>query len=177
MVGDQSYTFDNLLKYFERSVQFTPPNPRLRPANATVGFNASSFSITGGPLQVSYPNSPNSFTSWVTLALSEVGIKEASDFTSGSLLGYQYYSSALDPIGQTRSSSETSFLRSALINLTNMNVYKSALARRILFDKSKKATGVLVDTAGLQYVLSAKKEIILSAGAVRHDVYFAQSCC
>ena len=64
---------------------------------------------------------------------------------------------------QTRDSSETSFLRSQLDNY-NLVVYQSTLGKRILFDDSKTATGVVVDSEGLSYVLTATKEVILSAG-------------
>ncbi len=40
------------------------------------------------------------------------------------------------------------------------------MAKRILFDKRKAATGVEVMTNGDSYVLSAKKEVILAAGVV-----------
>jgi choline dehydrogenase len=56
LVGDNSYTFRNLLPYFEKSAQFTPPDATKRFPNATAEYNANAFSATGGPLQVSYPN-------------------------------------------------------------------------------------------------------------------------
>ena len=37
-------------------------------------------------------------------------------------------------------------------------------AKKIPFDTNKKATGVLVDTEGNEYILSATKEVILTAG-------------
>lgn len=55
-VGDDSYTWDNFLPYFKKSVKFTPPNTKLRAANSTVQYNPSAFTSSGGPLQVSYPN-------------------------------------------------------------------------------------------------------------------------
>ena len=44
-------------------------------------------------------------------------------------------------------------------------VYQSTLAKRVLFDRNKTATGIVVDSEGLQYTLAAKREVILSAGA------------
>lgn len=38
------------------------------------------------------------------------------------------------------------------------------MAKKILFDQKKTAMGVLLDTEGTQYMLSARKEVILSAG-------------
>lgn len=47
----------------------------------------------------------------------------------------------------------------------NLRVYSRTLAKRILFD-DKKATGVLAQAANGTIRLTAKKEVILSAGAV-----------
>ena len=165
-VGDASYTFDELLPYFKKSIRFQPPNTDLRDPNSTVPFNTSAFSSDGNPLPISYPNSPNAFSSWAKLALAELGLEERTDFLSGSLLGYQYTTQTIDRDSQTRSSSETSFLRNALLATDNLVVYKSTLARKILFDPDKRATGVSVNTAGAQYTLTARKEVILSAGVV-----------
>ena len=122
-------------------------------------------------MKVSFPNYANAYSSWAKLALKELGLEERDGFMDGSLLGYQYMTQSLDGETQTRSSSETSFLRTALRSTTNINIYKSTLAKRILFDSNRKAMGVLVNTAGVEYVLKATKEVILSAGAVRY------SCC
>ena len=45
-------------------------------------------------------------------------------------------------------------------------VYQQTLAKKILFSADKVATGVRIETAGIQYTLSARKEVILAAGAV-----------
>ena len=148
-------------------MEFQTPNSDLRAANATPQFDINSYSSAGGPLKVSYPNYANPYSSWAARALAELGLQERKGFTSGSLLGYQYTAKTLDRETQTRSSAETSFLRTALQTTTNLNIYQSTLAKKILFDANKRATGVLVDTAGVQYVLSANKEVILSAGTVR----------
>ena len=100
-------------------------------------------------------------------ALAELGLKELSDFVSGKLYGYQYTFQTIDGTTQTRSSSETSYLRRAISKNSQIQVYKSTLVKQILFDSKKVATGVLVDTAGVKYCLLAIKEVILSAGVHR----------
>ena len=41
------------------------------------------------------------------------------------------------------------------------------MAKRILFDHNKTATGVTVEQGSIQFTLSASKEIILSAGVMQ----------
>lgn len=48
----------------------------------------------------------------------------------------------------------------------NLNVFTRTLAKKILFDESKKATGIVVNTDGFEWKISAKKKVIISAGVV-----------
>lgn len=66
LVGDESYTFDRLLPYFERSICFTQPNDALRFANSSPPYDASVMGDCQGPLSVSYSNYAFSFASWAT---------------------------------------------------------------------------------------------------------------
>ncbi|CZT52318.1 probable choline dehydrogenase [Rhynchosporium secalis] len=162
-VGDQSYTFDSLLPYFQKSVKFTPPSTK-RAANASAEYNPAAFSAAGGPLEVSYANYAGPFSSYIEGALNEIGIPNTQDFNSGSLFGAQYCSSTINPKDESRSSSQTSFLNAA-DGRKNLKVYSLTTAQKILFDGNKRATGVSVKSNGVTYAINARKEIILSAGA------------
>ncbi|KAK1142779.1 hypothetical protein N8T08_007411 [Aspergillus melleus] len=168
LVNDQSYTFENTLHFFQRTVKFTPPDNRNRPANASLQYNPDSFDKNGQPLHVSYPTHPGSFPSWMKLGLEAVGVNETRDFNSGWLLGSQYTPFTIRPSDQSRSSSESSFFESSLLQLwklRTLTIYKITIARKILFDTHKRATGVEVKTLGLRYVLNATREVVVSAGA------------
>ncbi|KAK2598138.1 hypothetical protein QQS21_005689 [Conoideocrella luteorostrata] len=165
-VDDQSYTFDNLLPYFKRSVNFEGVNSQFRAKNATPEIDDSFFDENGGPLKVSYSNFATSFGTWVAKALRSIGFKDVKGFVTGNILGYSYTVWSLDRQQQTRSSSETSFLRYALANTTNLNVYTSTLAKQIVFNENT-AQGVLVNAGGADFLLTAKREVIVSAGAFR----------
>ncbi|KAK4183404.1 gmc oxidoreductase [Podospora australis] len=166
-VGDPSYTWDALQPHFKKSVSFTPPSDTRFP-NASAEFNVEAFSRTaGGPLQVSYSNYAQPFSTWMEPALNEIGVKPTEDFNSGTLMGAQYCSSSIRPESQTRDSSQTSFLREAMWR-KNLKVYMLTLAKKIIFDNNKRATAVEVDSQpfGLfTYKIRARKEVILSAGA------------
>lgn len=96
---------------------------------------------------------------------ANLSISQISGFASGELIGYSAGQVTVDPSSATRSSSETSFGQAAIAN-TSLLIYKNTFAKHILFNDTKVATGVSVQTAGLNYTLFAKKEVIVSAGAV-----------
>ncbi|KAG8530779.1 uncharacterized protein KY384_004136 [Bacidia gigantensis] len=163
-LGDQSFTFENLLKYFQKSPQFTLP---IRPEGSQVNVDQAAFSPTGGPLQVSYSNEVKPLTKFVEQAYLQLGIRAIPGQNSGRLIGYAEFALTLDQkAGGLRSSSESSFLQQAIAD-TPLLVYKNTLAKQILFDDNKKAIGVKVDTAGVGYTLTARQEVILSAGTFR----------
>lgn len=164
-MGDQSYTFGNLLPYFERSPQFTPPNYSKRGSGSQITYDDTAFSSNGGPLQVSYSNFYHPISAFVKDAFVGLGLQNIAGLNSGKLLGFSEFTFTLDPEAGTRSSSETSFLQES-ISSSSLQVYQKTIAQKILFDEKKTATGVNVITAGILYSLFAKKEIILAAGVV-----------
>jgi len=92
--------------------------------------------------------------------MNAIGIATVQDFNSGSLLGTQYCSSTIRASEQKRDSSETSFLREAAFR-PNLKVFTLTRAHKIIFNEDKQATGVDIGLG----VLTARKEVILSAGA------------
>ena len=163
-IDDQSWTWENLQQYFKKSVAFTPPDTTKRAPNASAEYNPNAFTASGGPLTVSYANYAQTFSSYIEGSLNEIGIPTVEDFNSGSLLGTQYCSSTIDPSNTNRESSQTSFLDAAAA-YSNLKVYSVTMGEKILFDENQKATGVQVSSAGLPFILSANKEVIVSAGA------------
>ena len=168
-VDDESYTFENMLPYFRRSVHLSPPDVVKRNnTNVTVAYDPAAFSSDGGPLQVSWNNWVDPTLTWLAKAVGEGADLPVSlvGFESGKLAGNgAWVPSTIEPKKAVRSSSESSFLREA-IEETDFIVYTLTQATKILFDQSSppKAVGVQVDTQGLGYTISANKEVIVSAG-------------
>ncbi|KAF7541772.1 hypothetical protein G7054_g257 [Neopestalotiopsis clavispora] len=167
-VGDQSYNFDKFLPYYEKNIKFTDPNMSLRPTNASVRFDTASVAQSRNKqniaLNVGFPNYVHAFTTWAAEGLKAIGLNGVNSFISGSLLGQAYVMTTISPNG-LRESSETAFLQPMLGN-DAYTVYQQTLAKKIIFDGQKKASGVLIETLGLQYTLNAKKEVIVSSGFV-----------
>ncbi|KAF7155941.1 hypothetical protein CNMCM6106_007853 [Aspergillus hiratsukae] len=161
-VNDSSYQFEQALPYFQQSVNFTAPNATARRANATADYDADAFDLrNGGPVQVSYPNYAMPFSTWMKLGVNDIGIEETKDFNSGSLMGSQYCSSTIQPLNQTRSSSDAFLSTTDSLPLT---VYDNTVAQRIVLDANKRATGVQISS---NITLRARREVILSAGAIQ----------
>lgn len=165
LTNDDTYNFQSLLPYFQKSCNFTPPNEGKRKTpNATVKFDPSVFSTTGGPLHVSYSNWVDPVLTWFQQAFTSIGLPiSRTGFNGGSLTGQSaWITSTINPLNGERSSSQASFLQQALRN-DNLIVYTQAQATKILFN-SKVASGVSVTTQGVNYTITAKQEVILSAG-------------
>ncbi|KAG0156114.1 hypothetical protein PDIDSM_3290 [Penicillium digitatum] len=163
-VNDSSYGFDEVLPFYKKSVQFTPPNTEYRAQNASAGYGIDAYDSDGGPLQVSYTNFAEPFSSWMSLGMEAIGIEKVQDFNRGGIMGAQYCASTIDPSNELRSSSEQSFL--SKITPKSLTTYTNTLAKKVVFDENKKATGVQVKgLLGNIVTLSASEEIIISAGA------------
>ncbi|KAL8868717.1 MAG: hypothetical protein Q9174_004805, partial [Haloplaca sp. 1 TL-2023] len=168
-VGDQSYSWDEMLPYFTKSCNYTSFDPGLY--NATIlPQPEDAFVADGGPLHVSYSNYADAFGSWAQKAFIGAGMPlQNLSLNAGVLSGSAFSTLTVNPTNGHRSSSESSFLQAALQNGTAPTIYKNTLAQKILFN-STTATGVLVSTAGsfglpnANFTLSARKEVIVSAG-------------
>lgn len=168
LTGDPSWSWDAILPYFKKSVQFTPPNDGYR--KVPTSYRADAFSSTGGPLQVSYPNGAQEFAKWMNIGLNSNGLPNATDFNSGTLNGLAYAATTIDPKNGYRSSSRNSFL-SAAQPRSNLVIYTGTLAKYIIFNGTR-AVGVQTapTLAGIGGsinlgTLYAKREVIVSAGA------------
>ncbi|KAG8525547.1 uncharacterized protein KY384_009191 [Bacidia gigantensis] len=161
-VGDESYAFDNLFPFFQKSVHYTPGTVPF--TNSTNTQDPNAWSPAGGPVQVSHGKYVEPFGTWVQPAMERLGMKAIDGFQSGRLIGSSYGTFTVDPQSAHRSSSETSYLASVR-DKKNLKVYHNTLAEKVLLDKTQTATGVLVSAKNNTFTLNAKKEVILSAGA------------
>ncbi|KAL4933704.1 GMC family oxidoreductase [Aspergillus undulatus] len=164
IAGDSSWEWDSVLPHFKKSATVTAPDMSKRNENASVIYNEDAFDNSqDGPLHISWPNFGSPFSTWVEAGLEKIGILPGQDMNSGYLNGSAWAATTIDPTFETRSSSKTSFLAKSLLSL-NFKVYAYTLAKKINFSGTK-AKSVSVETLGISYTLTAKKEIILSAGA------------
>ncbi|TVY45485.1 Dehydrogenase [Lachnellula occidentalis] len=165
MLDDEDYKWDKFEPYFAKSVNYSVSAERF--ANSSIpAQEEGAFTATGGPLHVAYPEYATPFGSWTKLAMAEVGLEEQPGFGGGVLNGSQFCPQTANPYTGERDSSQTSFLNAAVAAGQSITVYNGTMAQKINFNSGKKAVSVTVSTSGgASYKISAKHEIVVSAGA------------
>ncbi|KAH8647721.1 hypothetical protein BX600DRAFT_555193 [Xylariales sp. PMI_506] len=156
LVGDVTYKWDDFFQFYKKSAQYTPVHG--------VPDESQDFEHDGGPLQVTYPPYRQPQNKFLSRAFERLGLNKLLGFNGGTLNGYGFVTFYQNPEAHTRGSSVTSYLRQGL-KYAGLSIYPRTVAQKILFDKGR-TTGVIVQTSGQNYTISARKEIILSAGFV-----------
>ncbi|KAK2060031.1 oxidoreductase [Colletotrichum caudatum] len=169
-VKDDYWSWDNVFPFYKKSCRFTPPDYTKIDPELNITYDPAAFDDAGGPLHVSYGNYVAPSMVGIGASMEAQGLEHIPGFNSGKLIGYGEMTAAVDPKTATRSSSETSFLQAGA-KKPGLKIYPNAVAKRILFDGDKKASGVLIEGNSkihtVQWVLSATKEVIVTAGAWR----------
>ncbi|KAJ4381634.1 hypothetical protein N0V86_002998 [Didymella sp. IMI 355093] len=166
-VGDQSWNWANMTKYYERSMTLTANVANRTAADGSAVYDASAYGASGSnsqPLHVSYPNYINPLSQYAAAAFSAIGLKQIPGFASGVLDGFGWWQFTIDAQTGLRSSAEASFLSEAY-DRPGLTAYINAQASNIIFENGT-AVGVRVTNQGMRpFTISARKEVIVSAGA------------
>ena len=115
----------------------------------------------GGELDVQKPKSWNPIASAIVDAAAQAGHHRNEDFAGERQDGFGRYD--LNQRNGMRLSSARAFLHPAL-GRANLTVLDETMVRRILFDRGR-AIGLEVEKNGARRTVSARREIILCAGA------------
>lgn len=115
----------------------------------------------GGELDVEKPRSFNPIAGAIIDAAAEAGHHRNDDFAGERKDGFGRYD--LNQRNGTRLSSARAFLHPAL-KRRNLTVLDETLVRRILFDRGR-AVGLEIEERGTRRIITARREIILCAGA------------
>ncbi|KAL2166076.1 hypothetical protein VTG60DRAFT_3310 [Thermothelomyces hinnuleus] len=162
LVGDRAYTYENLRKYYERSFNFGGEISSARLSNATPSFDRADVG-TGGQVPISFPRFAQSWSTWAAKGFEAVGIKPITALLHGELLGSTWQVDSIDFSTGFRADAAVAYLI-PFLDRKNLAVFNHTLATRIIFDNSKKATGVEVSTSNVTYTLRARREVILAGG-------------
>ncbi|TFK37744.1 aryl-alcohol-oxidase from pleurotus Eryingii, partial [Crucibulum laeve] len=168
VIGDNSYSWNNMIKYFKKSEKWVHPRDGRDDSDeynpAVHGTNGPVLITTGGVRTV---------TDTRVLATTQQLSGEFPfnlDVNSGDILGVGWLQSTMG--GGSRSSSSTAYLRPALTSRKNIDVLIQTRATKLIKTGTSKGVPqfrrleVGQTTSSKRFTFTARKEIILSAGAV-----------
>ncbi|WP_375460444.1 GMC family oxidoreductase [uncultured Enterovirga sp.] len=146
--GNAGWSFADVLPYFRRSEDQTR--------------GADEYHGTGGPLAVSDATEPHPLCDAFIEACAEAGLPRNEDFNGASQEGGGYFQTT-SRRGR-RWSTAVGYLRPAR-KRPNLKIETEALTTRILFE-SRRAVGVEYRQGGVTRAVRARREVILSGGAI-----------
>lgn len=116
---------------------------------------------TGGELDVEKPRSWNPISEAIVQAAEQAGHRRNDDFAGPRQDGFGRYD--LNQRRGTRLSSARAFLH-PILGRANLSIFDETLVRRVKFDRGR-ATGVEIERHGVRSTVTARREIVLCAGA------------
>ena len=147
-LGNEGWGFDDLLPYFKKSEH----NERL----------TTELHGQGGPLNVSELQSPSAARDAFVAAGIEAGFVQNDDFNGPEQEGIGAYQ--VTQIDGHRCSAARAYL-TPVMHRPNLTVLTKAKVLRLTLDK-KRCTGVHLYWRGKAHTVTAKKEVIVSAGGL-----------
>lgn len=147
-LGNTGWSFEDVLPYFKRA------EDQER--------GADDFHGSGGPLGVSDVRMKNPLCEAYIKASVAAGIPHTTDFNGSSQEGAGYYQ--LTTKDGRRCSTAVAYLKPVL-SRGNLELITDAAVERLVLD-GKRATGVTFLQGGQSKTVRARREIILSAGAI-----------
>ncbi|KAE8740619.1 hypothetical protein FOCC_FOCC013856, partial [Frankliniella occidentalis] len=153
--GATGWTAEEALRYYKKSEN------NLNPDIAKDARNHG----TGGLLPVQRMPYLDNTSKLIRAAFKEAGMKEV-DLNGDASEGFMFAQNVMK--GSKRFSTNRAYLSQQRALRSNLKVLTGATARRVVIDqRSKRATAVeFTDTDGKTHVVKAKKEVVLSAGAI-----------
>lgn len=155
-MGNPGWSYRQVLKYFKKS-----EDNRI----AEESDEYKSFHGLGGELKVDMFFSFDPIKDMMIEAVKELGYNLVSDPNAEDQMGFTFSQGTVEKYGR-RSSTAKAFLVPAQ-NRTNLHVIKHAQVTDVIIDqKGKVADGINMIVDGKKLTAKAKKEVILSAGAI-----------
>ena len=147
--GNPGWSYREVMPYFLRSEN-------------NEAYRGSPYHGMGGPMNVSFVKRPNPMTPAYLAAMESLGYKRTQDFNGATSEGFGPRQGTLER--GRRVSTATAYLRAAS-KRPNLKIFTDTRASRVIIE-NKRATGVEVLNEGGTRRLTARREVIVSGGAV-----------
>ena len=148
--GNNGWSYHDVLPYFRKLESHPLGNTEYHGANGPIGIS---------PMK----DDAHPICHVFIKGCEQAGYKRTDDFNGAQFEGAGIYD--VNTRNGQRSSSSFEYLHPVL-NRKNLTVEREVLVTKVLFDANRRATGVVVKQNGSARHFTAKREVILSAGAV-----------
>jgi choline dehydrogenase len=176
-LGNPGWDWDTMLEYYKKVEQFFPPLPWQEIVGASY---EEEYQGTSGDLHVGFnPVLLNgSFYGDAKASWAALGQDLNRDSSSGVTAGFDVWPQTLDPVQNVRWDSATAFYW-PIQSRPNLKLINGTVSK-ILWNSDKAKTPEAVGVAylgpdGLSVSLTARKEVIVSAGALRTPLILENS--
>lgn len=142
------------------------------PGWGSADFSRAYDEMESGPLSVTVPDAGDDVSEAIMSAAESVGLRRVTDYnaSAGDRIGYTPATTS----GGRRVSSASAFLRSAR-RRANLTVATSSLVERVVIDGARASGVVLHDRRGNCETVRARREVIVSAGAIESPLVLERS--
>ncbi|XP_063988381.1 glucose dehydrogenase [FAD, quinone]-like [Diachasmimorpha longicaudata] len=147
--GNYGWSYDEILPYFKKSERVRLQEPVDKAYRGTRGYVHVQNARWRTPLATAFVDSAK-----------ELGY-DVIDYNGKRQIGFSY--THLTMFNGSRWSSSRAYLR---VNRLNLDIVPEATVTKVLIDKFNRAYGVQFTKNNKTYRINAKKEVILSAGAI-----------
>ncbi|RVT89882.1 GMC family oxidoreductase [Sphingomonas crocodyli] len=158
--GCTGWSWDEVLPYFKKAENYGGPDT----GSDSMGHD--------GPLSVEPIRTPHEMTEAFVQACAETGLTRIEDYCAGDVDGvfHNYFSQK----SGRRSSTYEAYLK-PIKGRRNLTVLTGVLADKVLFDGDKRATGVRYRDGNVVREVTAKREVLVSAGAIHSPALLLRS--
>ena len=148
--GNEGWSYEDVLPYFKKIEQHPAGDTKYRSSKGKIAIT---------PMK----DGAHSLCNHYLKGAEEVGYKINDDFNGEHFEGAGIYE--INARKGQRDSSNTAYLKPAL-KRANLHIQHNTVAEKILFDEHKNAYGLVIRQNNQIETVIAKREIIISAGAV-----------
>ncbi|PCH34771.1 GMC oxidoreductase [Wolfiporia cocos MD-104 SS10] len=167
-LGNPEWNFDNFFEHSKKTEKFLPTEETKPWRGYEDLYNTSSLG-SEGPVALSFARICSGVEYPFQKSLEKFGVQISGDTLSGNTLGTSKVISSIDPVSGKRAYSASHCLFPVL-GRPNLAVLSEAYVTKVLTSKDGDelvATGVEFEHGGEIFQVSAAKEVILSAGAIK----------
>ena len=168
-LGNKDWDFDALAPYFRKFATVHSPDASARDV---CGMTYHDESLAGeGPVNVSWGNGYGPINSSWMESFEKNNLKMTTDPRSGKAIGAFQNGATIDPKTKTRSWAQSAYLTPTVMARKNLAVLVDTLVIKVVTEAKGDetvATGIATkDKSGTEKIITANKEVIVSAGALQ----------